>query len=65
MTMLVFHLDATDDNEIVWWIDSPDVPGFYASAAELVECRKRALDALTVEGIDITDIVESLIGDPQ
>ncbi|MCU1504233.1 MAG: hypothetical protein JWM12_3587, partial [Ilumatobacteraceae bacterium] len=30
MITLVFHLEQADD-EFVWWIDTPDVPGLYAS----------------------------------
>ena len=64
MTILNFHLELTDDKEFVWWIDSPDVPGFYASAAEIRECRLRAMNALRVEGFDVTDVREVLVGDP-
>ena len=61
MTTLCFHLEMTDDNEFVWWIDSPDAPGFYATASTIGECRERALEALASEGLDITEVREMLV----
>lgn len=58
---LMFHLEAVEDRTCVWWIDSPDVPGFYATAEQIVECRRRALEALEDLEVDTSQIVERLV----
>jgi len=50
MTML-FHLEKADD-ELVWWVESPDVVGFYAAAPTLVEVRHLVIEALRGLGLD-------------
>lgn len=61
MITLMFHLEPVDDDGVVWWIDSPQVPGFYATAGQLSECRSRAVEALGAEGYDTSQIVEQLV----
>ena len=56
MTGLVFHLEVAADGP-VWWVDSPDAPGFSAFAPTLEEARGLALEAL---GIDSGETVERL-----
>ena len=58
---LMFHLERVDEGDCVWWIDSDDVPGFYATADQIVECRRRARDALADLGLDTSQIVERLV----
>jgi hypothetical protein len=53
MVVLRFHLDVTDHTAAFWWIDSPQVPNLYASAASLIEARRRAMDKLDAAGVDI------------
>ena len=60
MITLTFHLEPVAGDGVVWWIDSPEVPGFYASASQIDECRSRALEALNDEGYDTSDVVEAL-----
>lgn len=31
------RLEATDDGEVVWWADAPDLPGLYVAADSLNE----------------------------
>jgi predicted RNase H-like HicB family nuclease len=45
MTELIIHLEG-GGGEVVWWSDSPDVPGFSAAAPSLAELRARATAAL-------------------
>lgn len=58
---LMFHLELVDDGDSVWWIDSDDVPGFYATAEQIVECRERAYAALADLGLDTSEVVEQLV----
>lgn len=59
MITLVFHLEMAD-NESVWWIDSPDVAGFYAAASTLKECRQLAIESLANQGLSELQVVERL-----
>ncbi len=36
---LIFHLESAESGENVWWVDSPDLPGFYATREHLHEAR--------------------------
>lgn len=63
MTELTIHLESVDD-EVVWWADSPDVPGFSAAAPSLVELRERASAALEEILGGPVSIVERLDGVP-
>ena len=36
---LVFHQEPVESGQHVWWVDSPDVPGFYATRERLEEAR--------------------------
>jgi hypothetical protein len=45
MTELVIHLEG-GDGEVVWWAESPQIPGFSAAAPTLKELRERAYRAL-------------------
>ena len=60
MITLTFHLEHVADDGVVWWIDSPDVPGFYATAEHIEECRSRALEALEDDGYDTSQVIEVL-----
>jgi predicted RNase H-like HicB family nuclease len=61
MTELIIHLEDAD-GEVVWWAESPDVPGFSAAAPSLDELRRRAIDALA-ELVEHTPLVrERLVG---
>jgi predicted RNase H-like HicB family nuclease len=63
MTELTIHLEAVE-GEVVWWADSPDVPGFSAAAPSLVELRERATAALEeILGAPVP-LVEHLDGVP-
>jgi predicted RNase H-like HicB family nuclease len=46
---VLLNLEATGttvDDEIIWWAESPDVPGFSAAADNLPELRRLYLEAL-------------------
>jgi hypothetical protein len=61
-TELTIHLEDVD-GEVVWWADSPDVPGFSAAAPSLEELRKQAATALAdILGTPVT-VVERLHGE--
>ena len=53
MVVLRFHLDVTDQTAAFWWIDSPQVPNLYASAASLIDARRQAMDELDAAGVDV------------
>ena len=53
MVVLRFHLDITDRAAAFWWIDSPQVPTFYASASSLREVRQLAMDKLDAAGMEV------------
>lgn len=61
MTELIIHLEDAD-GEVVWWAESPDVPGFSAAAPTLAELRERAREALSARGARPVQIVERLVG---
>jgi hypothetical protein len=45
---LIFHLEPTKSGTPVWWTESPDLPGFYATREHLAE-------VLLVSEIAVTD----------
>lgn len=61
MTELTIHLEGVD-GEVVWWADSPDVPGFSAAAPNLIALRERATAALEEILGGPVEIVERLDG---
>ena len=58
MTRFVFNLEHTDRG-VVWWAESPDIPGFYAAADDLISLRRHVTAALRDMGVD-TAVVEQL-----
>ena len=65
MIELVYHLEKVDAGSVAWWIESPDVPGFYAAADSVAEARANALAALQELGVvaAVGDVVESVASD--
>jgi hypothetical protein len=61
MVTLQFHLDVGEIAVVYWWVDSPDAPYMYVTAATLRQCRALALGVLHGEGIDTNDIRDVLI----
>lgn len=48
LVTLMLHLEPTESAEAVWWTESPDLPGFYATREHLAE-------VLLVSEIAVTD----------
>ena len=46
MIDLVIHLETVNSHRVMWWADSPQVPGFSAAADSLSALRARAKEAL-------------------
>jgi predicted RNase H-like HicB family nuclease len=44
-TELIIHLEVAD-GEVVWWAESPDLPGFTAAGSSLSELRELATAAI-------------------
>lgn len=56
---LIIHLDNAD-GEVVWWAESPQVPGLTAAASSLAELRELAMKALRDELSPTVEVVEIL-----
>lgn len=59
---LLIHLESAD-GDVVWWAESPQVPGFTAAAPTLAELRELALDALRSELSPDVEVAEVLVSD--
>lgn len=57
---LIFHLEPVESGEMVWWAESPGIPGFYATRERLDEVRvvsEMAIrDTLREQGVDADKI---------
>lgn len=61
---LMLHLERADD-QVVWWAETTDVPGFSAAADTLAELRERVRSALLeITGGEPVELVERLAGLP-
>ena len=61
-TELIIHLEVAD-GDVVWWAESPDLPGFTAAGSSLGELRERAMAAIEeIQGGPV-QIVEHLEAD--
>jgi predicted RNase H-like HicB family nuclease len=55
---LMIHLERADtETGVVWWADSPDLPGFAAAADTLAELRELTADMDVVERLADGDFV--------
>lgn len=61
---LLIHVEPSED-EIVWWAESTDLPGFSAAAESLADLRVSARAAISAEWDDEVEIVEELVGEEQ
>ena len=65
IVQLHVHLERVDGHPC-WWADSPDVPGFSATADSLPEVVSRATwaihDIYAEEGADVERVVTHLVG---
>ncbi len=57
---IIFHHERVEPADPVWWAESPDVPGFYATREQLIEVEQVAeaalREALSEQGIDPASI---------
>ena len=58
---LIFHFELTDEGQPAWWIEVPEVEGFYSAGPTVTETRLVALTALAeVLGAPPSRVRESL-----
>ena len=57
---LIFHREVTQSGDRVWWAESPDLPGFYATRPHLAEALPAseiaARDPLRDQGTDTSGL---------
>ena len=63
MVVLQFHLEPSDSADMVWWVDSPDIPDLLATAPSLANCQRLAIALLDDLHIDSTDVSYVLAGE--
>ena len=57
------HLERADEG-VVWWADSPGLPGFYAAADSMKELRdvaRVAISEVLIEGGDVLESISELL----
>lgn len=50
---VLIHLEASTDNEAIWWAESDDIPGMTVSAGSLAELR----DAIRESLLEFNDLM--------
>jgi hypothetical protein len=64
MTLVNVHMDPAGDGRIVWWAESPEVPGFSAAADSLIALEILVKDAAREwPDLGYGEVSFSLIGD--
>lgn len=60
LVTLVLHLEQPASGNAVWWSESPDLPGFYATRESLAEVLRAseaaAMHILREQGVDTSEV---------